>query len=71
MLAKWSMPCLAAMIAVGTTTALQPSSFLSSDIVVIGGGASGAYAAVRLRDDYHKSTTLVEMQSGLVRTSSK
>jgi succinate dehydrogenase/fumarate reductase flavoprotein subunit len=34
--------------------------------VVIGGGASGAYAAVRLRDDFNKSIALIEKQSILV-----
>jgi flavin-dependent dehydrogenase len=34
--------------------------------VVVGGGASGAYAAVRLRDDFGKSVALIEKQSILV-----
>ncbi|CAG8365407.1 unnamed protein product [Penicillium salamii] len=32
------------------------------DVAVIGGGASGAYAAVRIRDDFHKSIALIEKQ---------
>ncbi|TLD19982.1 hypothetical protein PspLS_09358 [Pyricularia sp. CBS 133598] len=32
------------------------------DVVVIGGGASGAYAAVRLRDDLNKTVVLVEKE---------
>jgi 2-polyprenyl-6-methoxyphenol hydroxylase-like FAD-dependent oxidoreductase len=36
------------------------------DVAVIGGGASGAYAAVRIRDDFHKSVALIEKQNILV-----
>lgn len=36
------------------------------DVAVIGGGASGAYAAVRMRDDFHKSIALIEKQEILV-----
>jgi NADH dehydrogenase FAD-containing subunit len=37
------------------------------DVAVIGGGASGAYAAVRMRDDMNKSIALIEKQNILVR----
>jgi alkyl hydroperoxide reductase subunit AhpF len=43
--------------------------FLYRDVVVIGGGASGAYAAVRLRDDFDKSIALIEKQDILVRSN--
>lgn len=36
------------------------------DVAVIGGGASGAYAAVRIRDDFDKSVALIEKQNILV-----
>ncbi|KAJ5288144.1 hypothetical protein N7478_003830 [Penicillium angulare] len=36
------------------------SDVIQRDIVVIGGGASGAYAAVRLCDDFNKSIALIE-----------
>lgn len=52
--------------AVGVTSALQLPDVINRDVVIIGGGASGAYAAVRLRDDYGKSIALVEMREGLV-----
>ena len=42
-------------------------SVLNKDVVIIGGGASGTYAAVRLREDYEKSVFLVEMEAVLVR----
>ncbi|KAJ5788253.1 hypothetical protein N7457_003243 [Penicillium paradoxum] len=35
------------------------------DVVVIGGGASGAYAAVRMRDDFGKSIALIEKEENL------
>jgi ribulose 1,5-bisphosphate synthetase/thiazole synthase len=47
-------------------TADASSNVLHRDVVVIGGGASGAYAAVRLRDDFNKSIALIERQSILV-----
>lgn len=36
------------------------------DVVIIGGGASGVHAAIRLRDDFGKSIALVEKQEILV-----
>lgn len=39
---------------------------LFKDVAIIGGGASGAYAAVRLRDDFGKSIALVEKEDRLV-----
>lgn len=47
-------------------TANGHSNILHRDVVVIGGGASGAYAAVRLRDDLNKSIALIEKQDILV-----
>jgi hypothetical protein len=47
-------------------TANGHSDILHRDVVVIGGGASGAYAAVRLRDDLNKSIALIEKQDILV-----
>lgn len=40
---------------------------LFKDVVIVGGGASGSYAAVRLREDFGKSITLVEKDEILVR----
>ncbi|KAF4122176.1 hypothetical protein GMORB2_7769 [Geosmithia morbida] len=37
-------------------------SVIKKDVVIVGGGASGAYAAVRLREDYGKSIALIEKQ---------
>ena len=40
---------------------------ITKDVVIVGGGASGAYAAVRLREDFGKSILLVEANDHLVR----
>jgi ribulose 1,5-bisphosphate synthetase/thiazole synthase len=58
----------------GLPTALAgiDSTFLSffpivqKDVVIIGGGGSGAHAAVRLREDYGKSVMVIEKDSILV-----
>ena len=47
-------------------TANGKSDVIYRDVAVIGGGASGAYAAVRIRDDFHKSIALIEKQEILV-----
>jgi ribulose 1,5-bisphosphate synthetase/thiazole synthase len=36
------------------------------DVAIVGGGATGAYAAVRLREDYGKSVLVIEKQNRLV-----
>lgn len=47
-------------------TANGSPDIIYRDVAVIGGGASGAYAAVRIRDDFHKSIALIEKQEILV-----
>jgi NADPH-dependent glutamate synthase beta subunit-like oxidoreductase len=39
---------------------------ITRDVAIIGGGASGSYAAVRLREDYKKSIVVVEKAGRLV-----
>lgn len=56
-------------LATGLATGFEIPDVLVKDVVVIGGGASGAYAGVRLRDDFGKSVAIVEMQDRLVRNA--
>ena len=47
------------------TVAATPLT-IYKDVVILGGGASGAHAAVRLREDYNKSIIIIEKQDNLV-----
>ncbi|KAF3356325.1 hypothetical protein VDGD_08210 [Verticillium dahliae] len=47
------------------SAAALPDNVIERDVVVLGGGASGAHAAVRLREDYGKSVILVEKKAEL------
>jgi hypothetical protein len=49
-------------------TAESPKT-IHKDVVVIGGGASGAYSAVRLREDFGLRVAVVEKEAQLVRFS--
>ncbi|KAF6804278.1 amine oxidase [Colletotrichum sojae] len=41
------------------------STVIDRDVVILAGGASGAHAGVRLREDYNKSVVIVEKQDRL------
>jgi flavin-dependent dehydrogenase len=43
-----------------------PLSIVNKDVAILGGGASGTYAAVRLREDYGRSVLLIESEAVLV-----
>jgi ribulose 1,5-bisphosphate synthetase/thiazole synthase len=43
-----------------------PLPIVNTDVAILGGGASGTYSAVRLREDYGKSVLLIEMEPVLV-----
>lgn len=42
---------------------------VTRDVAIIGGGASGAYAAVRLKEDFGRSVVVIEKAARLVRHS--
>jgi hypothetical protein len=48
---------------------VAPQDVIHKDVVIIGGGASGTYAAVRLREDFNKSIVVVERDDHLVTRS--
>ena len=54
------------LAAVPLVAAGSPPNVFYKDVVVVGGGASGAYAAVRIRDDFGKSIARIEKQDILV-----
>ncbi|KAL6915273.1 hypothetical protein ACHAP8_010561 [Fusarium lateritium] len=49
----------------GTASAKPKPVHHDVDIAIIGGGATGAYAAVRLREDYGKSVLVIEKENKL------
>ena len=62
------MPILLVVSAAVESTAEEPASVIRTDVAVIGGGASGAYSAVRLREDFGLRVVLIEKEAILVRT---
>lgn len=48
-------------------SAFAPEDIITKDVAIIGGGASGTYAAVRLREDSNVSVVVIEEQNRMVR----
>lgn len=48
------------------TSSSAATETIDVDVAIIGGGATGAYAAVRLRDDYQKKVLVIEKANRLV-----
>jgi hypothetical protein len=63
-LALWSIPTALAVIDISS---FSPADTITKDVVIIGGGASGAHAAYRLKEDYNKTVVVVEKDTLLVR----
>lgn len=58
---------VALSLAAGLSTAKSECrKTITRDVAIIGGGASGAHAAVRLREDFDKSVIVVEKRNRLV-----
>lgn len=54
-------------VAAAANVAGGANAAIDTDIAIIGGGGSGAYAAVRLREDFGKKIVVVEQENRLVR----
>jgi len=46
-------------------TAFLPEDIITKDVAILGGGASGTYAAVRLREDFNASIIVIEPKNRL------
>ncbi|KAH7376913.1 putative FAD dependent oxidoreductase [Plectosphaerella cucumerina] len=53
------------ILAAGSAAIATALDVVAKDVVIIGGGASGAYAAFRLREDYGQSIALIEKEEAL------
>lgn len=42
-----------------------PTNIIQRDVVIVGGGASGTYAAIRLREDFNTSVVVIEPKNRL------
>lgn len=62
----------ATLVGAGSTideSTFLPEDIITKDVAIIGGGASGTYAAVLLREDLNTSIVVIEEQDHLVCTS--
>ncbi|RBQ70385.1 hypothetical protein FVER14953_20802 [Fusarium verticillioides] len=50
----------------GHALASPKQETIEVDVCIVGGGATGAYAAVRLREDYKKKVVVIEKANRLV-----
>ncbi|KAL0934005.1 amine oxidase [Colletotrichum truncatum] len=51
------------IVAAGAIPDSAAATVIEKDVVILGGGASGSHAAVRLREDYNKTVVVVEKQN--------
>lgn len=54
------------LVAAVTIPDSAATKIIYKDVVILGGGASGSHAAVRLREDYNKTIIIVEKQNRIV-----
>lgn len=69
-MASLAQSLLSLLAVASVATASTYKSVIEKDVVIIGGGGSGAHAAFRLREDYGKSIILIEKEAILVSSSS-
>jgi hypothetical protein len=60
-------PLLVQAVAPINDADFAPGSVIERDVAILGGGASGSYAAVRLREDFGRSVVVIEPKDHLVR----
>ena len=71
----FAMRAAGSLLAVASLAVAAPGSLPQSiatstvtvDIAIVGAGASGAYAAIRLKEDFNKSIAIIDKASDLVR----
>jgi NADPH-dependent glutamate synthase beta subunit-like oxidoreductase len=69
---SWNYRCIlgivldALALSKGAIAGHHPLPIVYKDVAILGGGASGTYSAVRLREDFGKSVLLIEMEPFLV-----
>lgn len=61
---------VSAYLVMSGTALAQSADPLDVDVCIVGGGATGAYAAVRLREDFNKTVVVIEKADRLVRKPS-
>ena len=65
-----SLPFLLSVVIAGPakrhTNKGKKDKVINTDVVIIGGGATGTFAAVRIRDDFKKKVVLIEQKDQLV-----
>lgn len=57
---------VASLLAQALSVTSQNTTVITKDVIIIGGGAGGAHAAVRLMRDMGQNIVLIEQQSILV-----
>jgi ribulose 1,5-bisphosphate synthetase/thiazole synthase len=67
MLALLALATCAFAHTIHESSQFKPTDIITKDVAIVGGGASGTYAAIRLKDK-GKTVALIEQKDHLVRT---
>jgi len=57
------------ILAAAVASTACASQVIQRDVAIIGGGASGAYAAIRLKEDFDQSVVVIEKAGRMVRAT--